>query len=82
MMKTVTAMLVALLVVTVSEAQTTSDNLVGYSKVTATGGQLSLVAVNFETGGLTKWIFGDLPNLSCIFWRNIRITGSFPIRRW
>ena len=29
MMKTVTAMLVALLVVTVSEAQTTSDNLVG-----------------------------------------------------
>ena len=32
MMKTVTAMLVALLVVTVSEAQTTSDNLVGYSK--------------------------------------------------
>jgi hypothetical protein len=68
MMKTVTAMLVALLVVTVSEAQTTSDNLVGYSKVTATGGQLSLVAVNFETGGLTvNDIFGDLPNLSTVY---------------
>ena len=27
-----------------SQAQTTSDNIVGYAKVTATGGELSLVA--------------------------------------
>lgn len=49
-------------------AQTvTSANMVGYAKVTAVGGQLTLVALNFETGGLTvNELFGSLPTGSVI----------------
>jgi hypothetical protein len=40
-------MFAILALVCFSQAQTTSDNIVGYAKVTATGGELSLVALNF-----------------------------------
>ena len=57
------------LTATLVNAQTTSANIVGYSKITAVGGELSLVAVNFETGGLTvNDIFGSsLPTLSTVY---------------
>ena len=48
---------IALAVVTFAamavQAQTTSDNIVGYSKVNAVGGELSLVALNFEAASTT-----------------------------
>ena len=47
-MKKITLKMFAILaLVSFSQAQTTSDNIVGYAKVTATGGELSLVALNF-----------------------------------
>ena len=53
-------------------AQTvTSANMVGYAKVNAVGDQLTLCALNFETGGATlQEIIGtDVPNLSWVyFW--------------
>jgi hypothetical protein len=68
MKKLIVVLVATFLVGAVSEAQTTSANLVGYSKVSVTGGQLSLVAVNFDTGGLTvNDMFGDLPNLSTVY---------------
>jgi hypothetical protein len=68
MKKLIVVLVATFLVSAVSEAQTTSANLVGYSKVSVTGGQLSLVAVNFDTGGLTvNDMFGDLPNLSTVY---------------
>ena len=51
-------------------AQTvTSANMVGYTKVNAVGGELSLVALNFETGGveLQDLIGGDVPSGSSVF---------------
>ncbi len=38
---------------TVAQAQTTSANIVGYSKINAVGGELSLVALNFESSSTT-----------------------------
>lgn len=51
-------------------AQTvTSQNIVGYTKVTAPGGELTMAALNFDTGGATlqELIGTDLPNLSFIY---------------
>ncbi|VGO16119.1 hypothetical protein PDESU_04709 [Pontiella desulfatans] len=51
-------------------AQTvTSANIVGYTKVNAVGGELSLVALNFETGGTTlqDMIGTDVPALSFVY---------------
>ena len=51
-------------------AQTvTSQNIVGYTKFTASAGQLDLIAINFETGGATvqELIGAQLPNLSKIY---------------
>lgn len=50
-------------------AQTvTSQNIVGYTKVTVTAGSLELVALNFDTGGLTVGdLIGDqLPGSSVV----------------
>ena len=50
-------------------AQTvTSQNIVGYTKVTASAGALELVALNFDTGGLTVGeLIGDqLPGSSVV----------------
>jgi hypothetical protein len=52
----------------VSAQTVTSQNIVGYTKVTATGGQLELVALNFDTGGLTvSQLFDALPSSSYIY---------------
>ena len=68
MKKLIVVLVATFLVGAATEAQTTSANLVGYSKVQVTGGQLSLVAVNFDTGGLTvNDMFGNLPNLSTVY---------------
>ena len=69
MKKSVIICAVVALTAVIVNAQTTSANIVGYSKITAVGGELSLVAVNFETGGLTvNDIFGaSLPNLSTVY---------------
>ena len=47
----------------------TSANMVGYTKVTAVGGELTLVALNFDTGGLTlpELVGDDLPTGSSIY---------------
>jgi hypothetical protein len=68
MKKTILTMLVAIGLVCFSQAQTTSANIVGYAKVTATGGELSLVALNFTPSStLVADIIGDqLPNNSAI----------------
>jgi len=47
MKKTVIAILAVVSYAFFAQSQTTSDNIVGYAKVTATGGELSLVALNF-----------------------------------
>ena len=47
MKKTVIAILAVVSFAFFAQSQTTSDNIVGYAKVTATGGELSLVALNF-----------------------------------
>ena len=47
-MKTMVLQAVVTFVAMAVQAQTTSDNIVGYSKVNAVGGELSLVALNFE----------------------------------
>jgi len=52
----------------VVSAQVYSENIVGYTKVQAVGGQLSLVALNFETGGaLVSDLCGPLPALSAVY---------------
>ena len=67
MKKTVTIMLAVMLGAFVAQAQTTSDNIVGYGKVNAVGGELTLVALNFDTGGLAlNDLFSDLPSGSAI----------------
>ena len=60
-MKKITLKMFAILaLVCFSQAQTTSDNIVGYAKVTATGGQLSLVALNFTpSNAAISDIIGD-----------------------
>ena len=61
-----------------SHAQTTSDNIVGYAKVTINSGELALVALNFETStALVSDIIGDqLPTGSKIFKWN-KDTGNY-----
>lgn len=62
-----TAVLACAAIVT---AQTvTSQNIVGYTKLTATAGELDLFAINFDTGGATvqDLIGAQLPNNSQIF---------------
>ncbi len=68
MKKTILTMLVAIGFVCFSQAQTTSANIVGYAKVTATGGELSLVALNFTpSSALVSDVIGDqLPVASTI----------------
>ena len=53
----------------VSAQTVTSANMVGYTKVNAVGGQLTMCALNFETGGATlqELIGTDVPNLSGLF---------------
>ena len=51
----------------VSAQTVTSANIVGYAKVQAVGGHLTLVALNFDTGGLTlDDLFGNLPSGSAV----------------
>ena len=52
----------------VSAQTVTSANMVGYAKVQAVGGELTLVALNFETGGLTvdEILGSQLPDLSVV----------------
>ena len=60
MKKTVITLAVVAFAAAAVQATTTSANLVGYSKVSAVGGQLSLVALNFEATTTTVAdIFGD-----------------------
>jgi hypothetical protein len=60
MKKTVITLAVVAFVAAAAQAQTTSANLVGYTKVNAVGGQLSLVALNFEGSSSTVAdLFGD-----------------------
>ena len=47
MKKTVIVILTVVSFAFFAQSQTTSDNIVGYAVVTATGGELSLVALNF-----------------------------------
>jgi len=57
-------------VASIASAQTiTSANTVGYTRVNAIGGELTLVAVNFDTSGITlqDLIGTDVPSLSGIF---------------
>ena len=57
-MKKITLKMFAILALACfSQAQTTSDNIVGYAKVSATGGELSLVALNFTPSSTA---FSDL----------------------
>jgi hypothetical protein len=51
-----------------SQAQTTSANIVGYAKVTATGGELSLVALNFtpSSTAVSDLIGDQLPSGSTL----------------
>jgi hypothetical protein len=51
-----------------AQAQTTSANIVGYTKVSATGGQLSLVALNFtpSSTSVANLIGDQLPNGSTL----------------
>ncbi|MCF7817689.1 MAG: hypothetical protein K9M54_07390 [Kiritimatiellales bacterium] len=63
----VTAAMLACAASMASAQTVTSANMVGYAKVNAIGGQLTLVALNFETGGLTlNDVFGTLPSASAI----------------
>lgn len=50
-------------------AQVVSDNIVGYTKVTAVGGELSLVSLNFNTGGALVGadLCANLPALSSVY---------------
>ena len=50
-------------------AQVVSDNIVGYTKVSATGGELTLVGINFDTGGatITDLIGTSVPALSVVY---------------
>ena len=56
-------------VTSVVSAQVTSANIVGYTKVPVVGGELSLVAVNFDTGGavLSDVIGTSVPALSFVY---------------
>ena len=69
MKKLVITVAVLACVASMVSAQTvTSANMVGYTKVTAVGGELTLISINFETGGLTIGdVFGDLPVSSYIY---------------
>lgn len=60
-MKKITLKIFAILAVACfSQAQTTSDNIVGYAKVTVNGGELNLVALNFTpSSGTVADIIGD-----------------------
>ncbi len=77
-MNKILKMFTILSLVCFSHAQTTSDNIVGYAKVTATGGELSLVALNFTPSSSTVAdIIGDqLPNGSVVHVWN-KETGSY-----
>ena len=61
-------MFAILALVCFSQAQTTSDHIVGYAKVSATGGELSLVALNFTpSSSQVSDVIGDqLPTGSTI----------------
>ena len=70
MKKLVMTVVVLASAASIATAQTvTSENVVGYTKVEAIGGQLSLVAVNFETDGaaLNALVGDQLDDLSSIF---------------
>lgn len=68
MKKTVITLAVVAFVAAAAQAQTTSANLVGYTKVSATGGQLSLVALNFtpSSTSVADLIGDQLPNGSTL----------------
>lgn len=78
-MKKITLKMFAILaLVCFSQAQTTSDNIVGYAKVTATGGELSLVALNFtpSSTAVSDLIGDQLPAGSTLhIWD--KATGSY-----
>ncbi len=62
----------------VSAQTVTSANIVGYTKVNAVGGELSLVALNLDAGGgsLQDLIGTDVPSLSSVFLWN-KGTGAY-----
>jgi hypothetical protein len=59
MKKTVITLAVVAFVAAAAQAQTTSANLVGYTKVNAVGGELTLVALNFSGGSTIGELLGD-----------------------
>jgi hypothetical protein len=77
MKQTVVLFATVALIATVASAQTTSANIVGYSKITATPGQLTLVALNFTASASSlNDLFGDLASGSSIHVWN-KSTGSY-----
>ncbi len=77
MKKTVITLAVVAFAAAAVQATTTSANIVGYTKITATGGELSLVALNFTPGStLVSDIIGDqLPSGSALhIWDKVNQT--------
>ncbi len=70
MKKVIVAVALVACAVVVTAQTVTSANIVGYAKVDAVGGELSLVALNFDPGAantITELIGNDVPNGSTIF---------------